>query len=684
MQFWFPGFLIACATILIPILVHLFSFRATRSVYFSDIRFLKDLKEENKNRAKLRHLLVLASRCLAVLMLVFAFAKPTFDQLASNSKGQKCVNVFVDNSFSMDAESSDGLNLEIGKAKAAGIAEAFQETDRFRLFTQDFEGTQSRLLTKEEFIEGLSRIKTGPYSHTLQEITDRMIYASANDGSRENFNYLISDFQSAPFEMEKFKGKSMVKPNFFLCPVAKSLRGNISVDSVWFSEPIALSGEQGRLMVQIQNHSDGESEEIPLSLSINGNQKALSSVQLGAGEKKIIAVSFLHANRGWQLGRVSLTDPETTFDNTFYFSYKVTEKVSVLQLCEKKVNPFIRAIFTGDSLIEYSEMSQADAQYQKLIDYDLIVLDGWISVAGGLADGLVKASSQGSSIAIIPPAENLDQKSYQTFLQSLGCGWFMGEDTVTTELAEINYGNDLYRGVFNDTRRPSDQVKLPTIKRHYRISLPAGIPRDLPLSLRNGFPFIAGFPSGTGRVYLLASSIGDESGNFHRHGIFVPSLFRMAFQKQVFNDISAVAGSREPIDVRNKSLGAEEIPRLISENSGEGIVPIYRFSGGKAQIFLENSHLTAGHYRLSLDGKDTLAYLSLNHRREESEQEFMTKDDLRYFSENNKTFKIIDSQAASIGKRIKEAGGSDDGWRIFLFFSLIFLFFELVLLKIKN
>ena len=81
MEFLYPGFLLALLALAIPIILHLFYFRRFKKVYFTNVRFLKEVKEQTSARSKLRNLLVLLMRLLAVAMLVFAFAQPSSGQI---------------------------------------------------------------------------------------------------------------------------------------------------------------------------------------------------------------------------------------------------------------------------------------------------------------------------------------------------------------------------------------------------------------------------------------------------------------------------------------------------------------------------------------------------------------------------------------------------------------------------
>ena len=57
MQFLYPTFLWALTALAIPVILHLFYFRRFKKVYFTNVRFLKEVKDETSMRSKLRNLL---------------------------------------------------------------------------------------------------------------------------------------------------------------------------------------------------------------------------------------------------------------------------------------------------------------------------------------------------------------------------------------------------------------------------------------------------------------------------------------------------------------------------------------------------------------------------------------------------------------------------------------------------
>jgi hypothetical protein len=138
MSFLYPSFLWALGVLSIPILIHLFNFRRTTKVFFSSTRFLKHVKEVTVARRKLKHYLILASRLLFLLFLVFTFAQPIIpahEQVGSNRN----ILLYLDNSQSMSAQAGEKTRgLDHAVRMAESIVETFPPDTHYKLITNDF------------------------------------------------------------------------------------------------------------------------------------------------------------------------------------------------------------------------------------------------------------------------------------------------------------------------------------------------------------------------------------------------------------------------------------------------------------------------------------------------------------------------------------------------------------------
>jgi len=98
MHFLYPAFLFALISLAVPVIIHLFNFRRYQKVYFSNVQFLKEIQEQQASRRNLKERLILAARLLALLFLIFAFARPYVPgKNATNVGKQRVVSIFIDN-----------------------------------------------------------------------------------------------------------------------------------------------------------------------------------------------------------------------------------------------------------------------------------------------------------------------------------------------------------------------------------------------------------------------------------------------------------------------------------------------------------------------------------------------------------------------------------------------------------
>ncbi len=89
MSFLYPSFLWALLALAIPIIIHLFNFRKTTQVLFSNNRFLKEVKEATTAKRRLKHYLILLSRLLFLFFLIITFCQPIIpaaEQLAQRTE----------------------------------------------------------------------------------------------------------------------------------------------------------------------------------------------------------------------------------------------------------------------------------------------------------------------------------------------------------------------------------------------------------------------------------------------------------------------------------------------------------------------------------------------------------------------------------------------------------------------
>src|SRR5436309_8155998 len=98
MNFLAPAFLAGLAAIAVPVIIHLINRERKIVIEFPSLMFLQRIPYKSVRRQKIRHLLLLILRCVAVALLVAAFARPFFEHRrpAISNTGAREVVILLD------------------------------------------------------------------------------------------------------------------------------------------------------------------------------------------------------------------------------------------------------------------------------------------------------------------------------------------------------------------------------------------------------------------------------------------------------------------------------------------------------------------------------------------------------------------------------------------------------------
>lgn len=125
MAFLAPLFLAALAAVALPVLLHLRKNRPQQTVAFSSLMFLEESPPVTKTRSRLQDILLLILRCLAIGLLILAFARPFFpakDKPAASADGAAMNFILIDTSASMRGEPSKAA-LKMAESMINGFSD---------------------------------------------------------------------------------------------------------------------------------------------------------------------------------------------------------------------------------------------------------------------------------------------------------------------------------------------------------------------------------------------------------------------------------------------------------------------------------------------------------------------------------------------------------------------------------
>ena len=121
----------------IPVLIHLLSRRRQRKVEWGAMFLIEQVVRDDRRRLQFRQWLLLAMRCLAVLLLAAAMARPVLTHVRSQGAGDATASVIViDDGPTMTATGADGrTSFDAATSAAARLADALAETGEVRVVT---------------------------------------------------------------------------------------------------------------------------------------------------------------------------------------------------------------------------------------------------------------------------------------------------------------------------------------------------------------------------------------------------------------------------------------------------------------------------------------------------------------------------------------------------------------------
>jgi hypothetical protein len=672
MQFLYPSFLWALLALAIPIIIHLFYFRRFKKIYFTNVKFLKEIKEETSSRNKLKNLLILAMRCLAVGALVFAFAQPFIPKIASVKKGEKEVSIYIDNSFSMKAEKENIPLIDLAKDRARKIVNAYSLEDRFQILTNDFEGRHQRLVSKDEALSYIDELKTSPSVQPVTKIIARQKQIMRGDN---RISFILSDFQKSMMDLGPWTD-SLLELN--LIPIQHSIQKNVSIDSVWFVAPTPILNQNNLLVVKFTNHSDDPVEDVKANLSKDGQEKPIGLLNIDARSSVIDTVPIAILKPGVHEAEIKINDFPVQFDDKFYFSFVVKETVKVLSINQGAPDKYLGAMFKGINYFTLDNQNLGQIQFQKFKEYDLILLNDLRSITSGLSNEINTYLQQGGKVLVLPPSD-ADISSYNNFFSAANANTIEKWDKTQRNVATINTQDFVFSEVYEKT---GPNLRLPITKANFSFTKMQNSANQPLLTYRDGSIFISKYIKGDGQLFVCSAPLNTEFNDLVANAeVFVPMIYKIALTKNKASKLSYFIGSDQLIEVDNLKQSGEIVYKMKGKSE---FIPSQVSLGKKMILDVKNLIPDAGYYDLTLENKivDKLAF---NFNRKESNLDLYDKDELINKMKNDKV-NVLEYGAQEGMKEF--VGEKDQGivlWKWFLIAALLFLLLETLFIRfLKN
>ena len=676
MRFVHPEILWALTALAVPVLIHLFNFRRYKKIAFSNVSFLKEVKSETTKSSKIRHLLILLCRLLAFAALIFAFAQP-FSPTALSEKmnGARAVSVYLDNSLSMQGQQEGVSFLESSKQKASALVGSFSNNDRFQIISNNFKGTDQRLLSKDEALQAIQGISFSPETKKISAVFDRQRDLLGKSAADIHLYYWISDFQRNTSDIQEITNAQQEVVTAI--PAAQEDQKNLSIDSIYFSTPQRILNNLDTLLVVIQNHSSEEISNIPLSVELDGIQKAVSSVTLSAHGITTVPVAFSTTQTGFHYGSVRINDFPLVFDDNYYFAYAISEKINILNIVGSEQQT-IAQLFAEDPQYNFNSVNAQAAATEAIQTSNFIILQGLQSLSPQLIGDLSSYVQQGGTVFVIPHSV-ADLLSYNNFLGRCNGVQLGQKSSAILSASAVDLSNPFYSPAFeklqNNASLPSANVHFP-LNNSNLLSVPL-------ISFQDNTPLLALTNFGKGRLFTSSVSTLKTESTFLSHALFPISILRAAETSAASQQLYYQLGKESFITLKHTPATAEGLFEINSTTNSKSFIAQSRSVGGETEVFLPSEVTESGFYIVKENGSNLMP-LAMNFNNSESYVEIIKSDELTKLSQQVglTEFSVKEANAEMLQSLATELGGGISLWKYLIYATLLFLALEIVLIKI--
>ena len=328
-----PLFLFGLAAAVLPVLIHRLTERKAIPKKFSAVRLLLESQKVMAKPQRLKHLLLLALRVLAVMILVLMMARPVMTRQSLLTPADSAARVLIlDNSLSMGYREAGGERYELARRAAKEVLEGLKGQVMVIPTVPGSAGKNgARWMSPQESVREMAAI---PLSSGRGDPASALTaaYRELKDVKTSKEVLIISDMARGDWEgfnLSKLGVVSSEAAVTFLRIGGPNQDSNLAVKGVALAEGEAVAGVPARLEVAVANFSDKSASTLA-QLYLSGIKADQKSIDLKAGQEGKVFFELFLEKPGWADGEVRLSGDALPLDDVYYFPLKIREKVRAL------------------------------------------------------------------------------------------------------------------------------------------------------------------------------------------------------------------------------------------------------------------------------------------------------------------------------------------------------------------
>jgi len=437
---------LAAAGVAVPIIIHLLYRKNRKQTKWAAMELLRKALVVRSGQVKLEDFLILALRCLAILLIAGSLLRPTLKQDSIAGLGEQRVGmvIAIDSSYSM----GHGEHSRFEKAV---------ETARTILGTAS-EGdpvTIVRLSSHPEILVRRSGYDPGTFGDVLDGQKTPSKYRLGLETSVEQLReligelktpikecYIITDAQDADWATVSGEGAAIfedlaTESDLFVVPVSPESEGNLSLARLEYQSGALRAKATGRFAAIVRNEGRTATDGGVVELFVNDELVTRRNVgMIKAGEPQPVPFYITFDKPGDVRLKARLSKDDLMVDNERFGVVQVAPRVRALvvdgappggggDLSRAGAFYAVKGIQLRDrdpeSPLTVSQVEASNLSLENLSDFDVIVMTDVSDLAPEVVDRLRGFVSRGGGLVVFL-GEQVDPELYNQRFGASGGG----------------------------------------------------------------------------------------------------------------------------------------------------------------------------------------------------------------------------------------------------------------------
>ncbi len=601
-----PIWLAAAASVVVPILIHLFGRPRPRLRRFPSLMLLRRAQSERHSSARLRRIVSLILRCLALVLLAVVLAGPLsgWAPLARFGERPGGTAIILDRSPSMATVIDNERSIDRARDAAAGLIEGLPPGEEIVLV--DGDGPAAELSADE----AAAAVRGATIDDRRARPANDL--AALLDAQRPPARlFLLTDGQATSLSAPPPSAPSSTR--VIVIDVGSEIRGNSALVDLRSDAPVHLRGRPRELVATARTWGEGPGRA-PLSVEC-GSDEVTVGIDLLPDASATGVVEVAPEEAGMAACVAALPNDALPADNRRLHATLVRERLRVAvigddaraRFVEAALNPYDEGDPRASVELVRGEAIRGDSDLDAVIVVGGSVADANLPVLGGLVSG-------GAGALLFAGAGG-------AVLDTLGFSGVTVGDTRRPDeplaLAELSSGRPPLAPFAEPGAGDLSAARFSAVP---DVAISEGAATTVLARYDDGTPALLEGAVGRGRSLLIATSADDAWSDLVRMPEFVPLMHRLTLHLAGGTVPCVLAGAPGDLTVGELPVGTEQL-RVVNADDEE--MPVESAQGRWRFIAPR-----VGAYRLQSDGEDIAAF-AVNLDGAESDPERLSPEEIR-------------------------------------------------------